>query len=64
MASNNEIQKVVVVCDNCGTGLTAHFDPDGEIRLIWTRRGPACSCRNDELRIMSNDRTVLEDVDM
>lgn len=64
MAGKNEIQKAAAVCDNCRTALAVHLGPDGEIRPIGTGRGPACSCGNGELRIMSNDRTVLEDVDM
>lgn len=59
-----ENQRAVAVCENCETAHAVCLGPDGEIRPIGSGRGTACSCGDGELRIMSNDASVLEDVDM
>ncbi len=64
MTGENEKQKAAAVCDNCGTAHAVRLGPDGEIRPIGTGKGPACTCEEGDLRIMSNDSDVLEDVDM
>ncbi|UHQ97953.1 hypothetical protein HYG81_18630 [Natrinema zhouii] len=64
MTEDNEKQRAAAVCDNCGTAHAVHLGPDGEIRPIGTGKGPACTCGDGDLRIMSDDTTVLEDVDM
>lgn len=64
MAEENDAQRAAAVCENCGTAHAVRLGPDGEIRPIGTGRGPACSCGDENLRIMSNDSEVLEDVDM
>ena len=60
----SENQRAVAICENCETAHAVSLGPDGEIRPIGTGRGPACSCGDGNLRIMSNDESVLEDVDM
>ncbi|WP_440766576.1 hypothetical protein [Natronorubrum sp. DTA7] len=52
------------MCDNCGTAHAVRLGPDGEIRPIGTGQGPGCTCGDGELRIMSDDTAVLEDVEM
>jgi len=64
MTEDGENQRAVAVCENCETAHAVRLGSDGEIRPIGTGRGPACSCREGELRIMSEDTSVLEDVDM
>lgn len=64
MAGKNEEQKAAAVCNNCGTAHVVYLGPDGEIRPIGTGQGPDCTCDNADLRIISNDAAILEDVDM
>ena len=64
MTNENEKQKAAAVCDNCGTAHAVRLGCDGEIQPIGTGHGSDCTCGDGELRIMSDDSSVLEDVDM
>ncbi len=63
VADEEENQRAVAMCENCETAHAVRLGPDGEIRPIGSGRGPACSCEDGDLRLMSNDASVLEDVD-
>ncbi|RKD89278.1 hypothetical protein ATJ93_4111 [Halopiger aswanensis] len=64
MVDEGERQRAAAVCENCGTAHAVRLGPDGEIRPIGSERATGCTCGNGDLRILSTDATVLEDVDM
>ena len=64
MVGDKETQKAAAVCNNCGTAHSVRLGPDGEIRPIGTGHGSDCTCGDGDLRIMSDDASVLENVDM
>lgn len=64
MTGENEEQRAAAICDNCGTAHAVRLGPDGEIRPIGTGQGPGCTCGDGDFRILSDDATVLTDVEM
>ncbi|WP_207591616.1 hypothetical protein [Halomontanus rarus] len=62
MASDNEPRRAAAVCRNCGTAHAVRVGPDGEIRPIGTGHGTECTCGDGDLRAISDDAAVLEDV--
>lgn len=64
MAEEGERQRAAAVCENCGTAHAVRLGPDGEIRPIGSGRDETCTCGDGDLRILSNDGSVLEKVDM
>ena len=53
MASEDDLTKAAVKCDNCGTIVAARVWPDGTIRPIG--RGDRCSCDEASLRILEEE---------
>jgi len=64
MTEDSENQRAAAVCENCGTAHAVRLGPDGEIRPIGNGRDGTCTCGDGDFRILSNDATVLEDVEM
>lgn len=64
MVEDEEKQRAAAVCENCGTAHAVRLGPNGEIQPIGSGLDTSCTCENGDLRILSNDTAVLEDVDM
>ncbi|AEH39028.1 hypothetical protein Halxa_0427 (plasmid) [Halopiger xanaduensis SH-6] len=63
MGNEDEKRRAAAVCESCGTAHAVRLGSDGEIQPIGSELANSCTCGNGDLRILSADKTVLDDVD-